>query len=377
MAKKLIIGDIHLDIKNGDANFLIYQDLFFEEELFSKLKNDPEIKTVVFLGDIFTNRQVVNVDVADHAIKIMKTISSYGVEIIILKGNHDIFFKNSYDLNTIDVLFKDRVGINYTYFRDYLIKDDCIYLNWKNNKEEYVELFNSIPNKDKIKHIFGHFDIFNFKLTAYSENKNEGALKKTDFKQYFPNSKVVFSGHYHTPQNDGYILYTGVPYQLSWSEYNLELGSILLDKSKMFFFKFERTMFEQIEIKSMNDISNYDYITEPYNKYFKIIYHDRKLDDSIEEFSKMIKDKGNIVVVVPTHELQGDVEDAVGELTSSVLNEESGVNNDHVQMNLEFIITKYISSLELEEDEKTAFLHDFINKFKQTKMELTHNIELL
>ena len=31
----------------------------------------------------------------------------------------------------------------------------------------------------------------------------------------------------------------------------------------------------------------------------------------------------------------------------------------------------------LEDEEKAEFLNDFIKKFKQTKMELTHNIELL
>jgi len=374
--KDLIISDIHLDMKNGDSNFLIYQDLFFEQ-VFDYL-NKNEVRYVIFLGDIFTNKQTININVMDYALDLLSKISEYNVEIIMINGNHVLYHKNSYKLDSVDVVFRNRDNINSISFVDYLVIDNYAFFNWRNTKEEYVELFESIENIENIEYVFGHFDMFGYMHTRFAENSNETALTKKDIISRFPNLKKIVSGHYHLPQEDSKVLYPGVPYQLAWSDAGLELGFYTLENDIFTFHRNEYVMYETINIKCLDDISKYTHLECDlgYYKYYKIIFNVDDIEDEIYNFKLRLEKFGNKVTIINNFEFfNSDIDVAnTDDDDLELVHSDSGVNN--VELNLEWLIKDYIYGINIDDDEKDEFYNSFINVYNSVKVEIMQNFEI-
>lgn len=375
--KDVIVGDIHLDNKNGDRNFLKYQTLFFNQ-LISYLKENPT-RYVIFLGDIFTNKQIINVNIMDFSLKLFQTISELCEDIILINGNHVIYYKNSYDVDSVNVVFRNRDNLKVRLFKDYLQIEEYVFFNWRDTKEEYIELFSQIKNPEKIKYVFGHFDLFGYMHTRFAENQNKTSLKKEDVFKFFPNLKKIVSGHYHMPQHTGGVLYAGAPYQLSWGEAGLNLGFYTLSGTKFEFIENPEHIYITYNIESKDDIDNIiaeiQNKKEEYNKYYKIIYNNPDFNDIIyNDIKDVLEKRGNKVTVLSNFDLFVNNTEEESEVNLELV--ESKSNTNGVEMNLESIFKDYIYSLNLEEDYKNDIYINFMNLYKETKME-TRNIELL
>lgn len=367
--RDIIIGDIHLDVKSGDLNYLKYQHMFFEQ-VFNYLDNN-EVRYIIFLGDIFTNKKILNVDIMDQSLKLLERFSTYDVQIIMINGNHVIYHKNTYRLDSVDVVFRNRDNLKHIHFKDYLVIDNYAFFNWRNTKEEYIDLFNNLKDIDNIEYVFGHFDLYGFMHTRFAENKNVSSLTKNNLIDSFPSLKKVISGHYHMPQEDSKIFYPGTPYQLSWSEAGLKLGFYILEDGKFDFVKNDLNMYEVIEITSQQDLDSYDISHLGYNQYFKIIFNDKKLEDGIDKLRSELTKIGHNVTIINNFELfDGDIDDVDLELKET----NSTLNNS--ELNLDGIIKDYIYNMNIEDDERDEFYDAFINVYNITKSELTQNFEI-
>lgn len=368
--KDIIIGDIHLDMKHGDKNFLIYQDKFFTQ-IYDYLENN-KVRYVIFLGDIFTDKQKINIDVMNYSLELFEKISSYDVEIIMINGNHVLFHKNNYNLDSTNVIFRDRKSINMELFKDYIIHDNYIFFNWKHTAKEYYDIFTDIEDYEKIEYIFGHFEMYGFMHSKFAENKNKDSLNKNDIKKYFPNIKKVISGHYHMPQKEDVIFYPGVPYELSWSEAGLDLGFHVLENGKLSFHRNNNTLFETIIIDSEEDVKKYKIEECDYGKYFKIIYNNVELESSVLKLKKKLDMLGNNVTIINNFELSGnvDIDDVDIEL------KESKISTNNVELNLESIIVDYIRKMNIDEEEQDIFISAFMDVYADTKIDMLQNFEL-
>ena len=393
--KNVIIGDIHLDTRSGDRNFLKYQETFFEI-LYEYLEKNDDVERVIFLGDIFTNKDNINIKIMDTALSIMSKISSYGVEIVLIDGNHVIYYKNSYELNSVDVVFKNRSNLNIKEFRDKLIIDNFLFVNWKNTKEEYDELFSNIDEPDEIEYVFGHFEMFGFMLTRFSENKNTKSMKSSDISKYFPNIKQTISGHYHTPQEDGKVFYPGTPYQLSWNEAGLTLGFNVLEDGVMTFHLNPNDMYKNIHIievdnnnlvlsgpispslpqtvfKGVKDLTSYVLgPDEEYKSYYRIRYDDLEFEKLINMLVKNVETDGHKVTVINNFELFSDTDIKEDDIDLS----ESKSSKNNSEMNMELIIKGYIYDSDTQEDDKDFFYELFMALYEETRQELSQNFEL-
>lgn len=369
----IIIGDIHLDMKSGDKNFMAYQHLFFEQIL--KYTTNNNIRYMIFLGDIFTNKQNINIEIMDYTLEIFDKMAKLVDEIILINGNHVIYHKNSYDIDSVTTVFKNRSNLeNVSVFKEYLIKDDYLFVNWKNTREEYIELFNKIPNKNKIKYIFGHFELFGFMQSRFSENSKLNSTKKEDIFNQFPNLKKIISGHYHTPQHLDNVFYPGVPYQLAWSDYGMELGFYTLDKSKFKFHENKYEIFEHINIESESDITDYVIPDIPYNKYYKITYNNPKFDDMVQEFKTALDKKGHKTTLISTFDVFSDEE--TSDIPDNIELSESKSKQNSVEMNIEGIFMDYIYSIELAKEDLDILYDRFNLLYKETKMEVAQSLEI-
>lgn len=372
----LIIGDIHLDIKGGDNNFKLYQDLFFQQVL-EFIKNN-HIRYIIFLGDIFTNKQNINFEIMDYALETFNSLSKHVDKIFVINGNHVIYYKNSYDIDSVKLVFKNRTNLkNVEIFNEYHVQDNYLFLNWKNTREEYINLLKKIPNKKEIEYIFGHFELFGFMKSRFVTNNHKNATKKEDFFKLFPNLKKVISGHYHTQQEYGNVYYPGVPYQMAWSDYGMELGFITLnDRDEIDFYQNEYEIYEHIDVKNEEIIINYEIPDIKYQKYYKITYNNPQLNHIVEEFVQKLEERGHKVSLINDFDLFDDEESDNDVKDEDLKLESSKSQKNSVEMNLEGIFKDYIYGLNMESEELDVLYDRFMILYKETKLEVIQNLEI-
>ena len=102
--KIAILNDTHCGIRNSSDIFMEYQEKFYRDVFFPYL-NDNGIKRVLHLGDYYDNRKTVNFKCLNHNRKIfLEKLREYGITMDIILGNHDTYFKNTNELNSLKEL---------------------------------------------------------------------------------------------------------------------------------------------------------------------------------------------------------------------------------------------------------------------------------
>lgn len=263
--KSLIIGDLHLGIKNN-TNFINYQI----EELNKTLKfiSDNNIENVIFLGDIFDNRQNIDINILYNIIDPFEKLNKINVYIIV--GNHDTYFKTTNDINSLSTIFKKYNFNIIDKIQEINIDGEkCLFVPWMNkyNFENYVDKI----KKSNAKYCFGHFAINDFYMIKGV--KEQKGLEQSIFKKF----EKTFSGHFHLKDNQKNIIYVGSHVQLNWNDYN--------DKKRMIFFdtdteikniELSDDIFKKIFINNDTDKIN----PEDYKNKIVKIYVEKKLKTS-------------------------------------------------------------------------------------------------
>lgn len=285
--KLAIVGDTHFGIKDGSSNALTYQKHFFDEMLIPEC-NKRKVDGIVFLGDIFHNRRNVNMFILSNVIQIFNKIKEEtNVKLYGIEGNHDMYFRNSYDVATVREM---NLGDMYYGKDGYYVVEDCLFIHWKNSAEEYKELFKEIKknyNAKSIHYIFGHFAIQGAYMIGGRTDDNETDLVESDFFKAFPNVKQVFSGHFHKPSKlKKKIRYVGIPYDLTWNDVSNTLGLTFVDtESGMIEYipnnlkvfngvRLDSTTADNFDMeKYLNDIPELDY-----KMVYKIIYDGKEYE---------------------------------------------------------------------------------------------------
>ena len=103
-----IIGDTHFGARNDNVNFSEYFYKFYEEQFFPYLKEN-NIKHCIHLGDIMDRRKYVSYrTVKEFREKFIQPFIDLEVELHILVGNHDTYFKNTNEVNSVTELIGNR-----------------------------------------------------------------------------------------------------------------------------------------------------------------------------------------------------------------------------------------------------------------------------
>ncbi len=190
--------------------------LDFAEWLKTQL-NLQGIKDIVISGDFWHDRNEVSVlglHVANQFFKILK-----GFNIIILVGNHDAYYKDRADVNSIDI-FNGWENIH--------IVNEITTIEAHGNKITFVPWAANIKNIPQSDLIFGHFQIANFKL-----NKNKICVNGISSVDLLEKARLIMTGHFHFRDErvfqNGTIVFLGSPYELDWSDAGTSKGIYLLD----------------------------------------------------------------------------------------------------------------------------------------------------
>ena len=261
--KVAIITDQHFGFKKGSKLYHDYFLKFYEETFFPTLEREG-ITTILDLGDTFDNRKGIDSYSLDWAKKYyFDPIRSRSIDVVSIVGNHTAYYKNTNELNTIDLLLREYDNITVLSECQELNVGglDILFIPWINIENE-IETYKKIK-ESKCKVAMGHLELNGF-VATHGHLMEHGA----DFEIY-NKFKQVFSGHYHTRSNNGTIYYLGNPYEMFWNDVNDKRGFHIYDT-------------ETLKLKTINN---------PFQLYKVINYNDtpRQLTNFTEYTDKIVK----------------------------------------------------------------------------------------
>lgn len=272
--KIAVITDQHFGARNDSTHFLDYYEKFYSETFFPTLQKNG-IKHLLILGDTFDRRKYVNFYTLKRAKEMFfDKLHSLDIQVHMLAGNHDTYFKNTNEVNSVDLLLKEYGNITVIdspqtiHLNDYKDTSAICMMPWicpENYNNSLAEIQNTSASI-----CMGHFEIAGFAM--HRGMPSQEGLSREIFKKF----DCVFSGHYHHRSSQDNIRYLGNPYELTWQDYNDTRGFHLfnLNTLDLEFIENPNVMFHRIvyddKENTITEITNKD-LSKYTNTYVKVV----------------------------------------------------------------------------------------------------------
>lgn len=289
MTKIALITDTHWGCRNDSPIFAEHISKFYREVFFPYLE-EHGINYIVHLGDIVDRRKYINFVTAKRLDEdFIKPICKNNLFLHAIIGNHDTYFKNTNEINSMNVLYRDNAHFNYYYGPTEFRIDGCkiMFMPWicSGNYEECMDAI----EKTDAQVLFGHLELTGFEMYKGSPN-NHGFDPKL-----FDKFDIVCSGHFHHKSSKGNINYLGAPYEMTWSDYDDPRGFHVFDTEtrELTFIQnqnkiFHKIMYDDTKEKSLVKIENN--LADYKNCFVKLIIKNKtnphKLDQLVDKLEK-------------------------------------------------------------------------------------------
>ena len=244
--KIAIITDQHFGCRKNSKLFHDYFLRFYEDVFFPTLEKEG-ITTIVDMGDTFDSRKGIDFCALTWAKEnYYNRLQKMGIEIHSIVGNHTAYYKNTNDINAINLLLREYANVK-IYSETTPIEIDnlsILLVPWINPENEKKTMAMIEQSRSSV--VMGHLELHGFKVNDYvvmEHGTNTDPFAKFD---------RVYSGHFHTRSSQNNIHYLGSPYEMYWNDWNDTRGFHLFDT-------------ETLEHTPINN---------PYNIFEKVFYED-------------------------------------------------------------------------------------------------------
>ena len=351
--KIAFLCDSHFGVRNDSPFFLENAIEFFEQQFFPHLE-EQGITEVIHLGDFFDRRKYVNFNTLSQVRKrVLSVFQEKKINLHVTIGNHDTYYRNSNDLNSLQEL----IGDNYPTIKIYnkpttLRFDDFCFgmIPWviKENEAEVVEYLRTCP----CRMIGGHFEIVGFQVIPGV--KHHGGFNVSEFKRF----DRVLSGHFHIKQSEGNIHYLGTQYQMNFSDVHSTKGFHVYDTEldEMSFYENPRNMFHVFTYddstkEDLKRVGEFVSETRLKNCFVRLTVRNKTKQKVFDKFIDALWEKGiqNLAVIEDQLEKAEGVDFEESEDTMSIISREiDGIEKDIDKTKLKTIIRDlYMESLKI------------------------------
>jgi len=221
--KVAIITDQHFGARKNSKLFHDYFLKFYNDVFFPTLEQHG-ITTVIDMGDTFDSRKGIDFSALSWAKNnYYDRLQQMGVTVHTIVGNHTAYYKNTNEVNAVDLLLREYSNVT-VYSEPTEVKLDklnVLFIPWINQENEENTL--KMIQKSSSKCAMGHLELQGFRVNK--QLVMEHGLESKVFDKF----KLVFSGHYHTRSDNGTVFYLGNPYEMFWNDVNDERGFHLFD----------------------------------------------------------------------------------------------------------------------------------------------------
>jgi len=165
------------------------------------------------MGDTFDSRKGIDFAALTWAKdNYFDRLRDMGITVHTIVGNHTAYYKNTNDINAIDLLLREYDNVKIYAETTSIMVDGCniLLVPWinKENEEKSVAMI----KKSKAHMCMGHLELNGFRATP--GHMMEHGMDWEIFKKF----NKTFSGHYHCRSNQDNIYYLGNPYEMFWND---------------------------------------------------------------------------------------------------------------------------------------------------------------
>jgi UDP-2,3-diacylglucosamine pyrophosphatase LpxH len=293
-----LLGDLHLGIKNGSIEWFNIQRHFLINWFIDSIKKDgfdPDQDILIQLGDVNHIRESINTRIDNESEEIFEKLSNiFKKGVYILIGNHDIYYKDRTDINSLKKIPKLYKNIHILEKPEILIINGShkfLMAPWEHDISILTDTIKKY--KDKSDYLMCHADINEFSLNKWT--KIQSGLNRTDLNSF----KRIYAGHIHIRQSNNNITYIGTPYQLDRGDFGNVKGFYKLsikgdELEETFIENTESPEFVKIDAKKMLNM-NINEITEYFNDNFVEILIDNNMAKvfPINRFIELVENCGH------------------------------------------------------------------------------------
>jgi hypothetical protein len=287
------------------------------------------ITTVVDMGDTFDSRKGVDFSALAWAKNnYYDRLQDMGIRVHTIVGNHTAYYKNTNDVNAVDLLLReyDNVPVYSEPTEISLDKLKVLLIPWINSENQEKSF--GLIKKSNCKVAMGHLELNGFR--AHRGHVMDHGHESDLYNKY----ERVFSGHYHTRSDNGKIFYLGNPYEMFWNDLEDPRGFSIFDTKTLEHF----------------------HVDNPYRLFYNIYYNDtpHQLFDVSQYENKIVK------VVVRKKTSTKDFEKFIDKLYEVGVSDLKIVENFVLQESSEFevfesedtisILDRYINESEINLD---------------------------
>jgi|TARA_B110000971_G_C19982924_1_gene488209 DNA repair exonuclease SbcCD nuclease subunit len=339
--KIAILNDTHCGIRNSSDIFIKYQETFYNDVFWPYIEKN-EIKHILHLGDYYDHRKFINFKALNSNRKVfLQKLRDNGITMDIIPGNHDTFYKNTNDLNSLKELlghWTDEVNIimeptvmNYGSLKMGLIPWIC--------EENYNTCMDFI-NTCSADWIGAHLELSDFEVLRGVTH--HGGMNRSIFKRF----EMVLTGHFHVGSHQDNIKYLGSQMEFFWGDAHDPKYFHVLDTEtrEVTPVKNELRLFERIIYDdSKTDYTDYD-VSVCANKFIKVVVKnksnlfifDRFIDRIQNENIHELKIQENFSEFMGDNVIDGEVsiEDTSSMLDEYIDNTETDLDKTLIKLNM-------------------------------------------
>jgi DNA repair exonuclease SbcCD nuclease subunit len=247
--KIAILNDTHFGARNDSSIFLDHFLDFFEDQFFPYCE-EHGIDQVLHLGDLMDRRKYVNFNTLFEVRKrFFEKLESQKLHMHCIVGNHDTFYKNTNEVNSLKELFTGKNDYFHLYEKPTSVDFDglCVGLiPWMSSeiREECVEFIKNC----KCPIVGGHFELTGYEImrgVKFKHGMSDEILQRFE---------MVLSGHFHSKSTKKNVHYLGTQYQITFSDLHDKKGFHVLDTEtrELEFVENKRRKFHLIEYDDTN-----------------------------------------------------------------------------------------------------------------------------
>ena len=226
--KVCCIADLHIGVHQ---NSIFWHETalrwagWLKEEL-----NKKKIKDIFILGDLYHYRDEIAVNTIHVVNQILKLWSDFNI--VILVGNHDAFYKDRSDVNSLSILDG---------WKNILVVSEPATYTILGKSATFLPWGASLKAVEKADVLFGHLEIESFKMNSHKHCDH--GMKTADL---LSKANLIMTGHFHLRDERKYqdktIIYVGNPFEMDFGDTGSTKGYYLLDFSNLSYEFFENSL---------------------------------------------------------------------------------------------------------------------------------------
>ena len=286
--KIAVLNDTHTGIRNSSEIFLNNSEDFYNNVFFPECEKQG-IKQILHLGDYYDHRKFVNFKALNHNRRIfLDRLRENGMTMDIIPGNHDTYFKNTNDLNSlkeclghymneVNIIMEPKV-MSYGSLNIALVPWIC--------SDNYTQCMNFIK-ECKADWIGAHLELNGFEMMRGL--KNSHGMNPNIFDRF----ELVLTGHYHCSSRKDNIWYLGSQMEFYWSDAHdpkyfhiIDTETRQTEKIRNNYTIFEKVLYNDEEIDyNSYDVSKFD------SKFVKVVVVNKNDGFTFDRFIDRIQNR--------------------------------------------------------------------------------------